>query len=418
MASLNNLLNPDSSYEPSIRQAVLSPTTTSPTISPTEKTSESSSTAVELRPPPPRAEVVIRAHEPHPDCPDTLACLPDTDGRPQHTLPVILRCTILGSPRKRLTIREIYAAMERKYPYYKTAGPAWKQSVRHHLSLNRLFERQPRPPSDPGFGSYWTVNLEAPPGTKRPRKRGGRSNKVEYSENGPGPVHPPPLPAYSTPPMSQIAPPHPHPQKSVSTIAKLRPVDSRSFSQTSTMRSRRLYDEDEDDMDWEDGDGPQFSDDDYSSSEDMPYQYDPRAHNRNSSSYSGSSHRTYSGSQGQSGRSVLHGAFSSYSNTDHPDSTIERLKMEMAGLRRQSQDAVNASLRLSDQLTASQEDAARAKAALKVAENMLEEEARRRLQAEQNAEEEARRRRTAEESLRQYEAQARAQRKPNAYARA
>ena len=184
------------------------------------------------------------------------------------------------------------------------------------------------------------------------------------------------------------------------------------------MRSRRLYDdEDDEDMEWEDGDGPQFSDDDYSSSEDMPYQYDPRIHNRNSSSYSGSSHRTYSGSQGQSGRSVLHGAFSSYSNTDHPDSTIERLKMEMAGLRRQSQDAVNASLRLSDQLTASQEDAARAKSALKIAENMLEEEARRRMQAEKNAEEEVRRRRAAEEALRQYEAQARVQRNPNGYPR-
>ena len=69
-----------------------------------------------------------------------------------------------------------------------------QQSVRHHLSLNRLFERQPRPPSDPGFGSYWTVNLDAPPGTKRPRKRGGRSNKTEYSENGPTPGLGPVLP--------------------------------------------------------------------------------------------------------------------------------------------------------------------------------------------------------------------------------
>jgi hypothetical protein len=65
-------------------------------------------------------------HIPHPDCPDSLACLPDTDGRPQHTLPVILRCAILGSPRKRLTIREIYAAMEEKYAYYRTAGATWK----------------------------------------------------------------------------------------------------------------------------------------------------------------------------------------------------------------------------------------------------------------------------------------------------
>ncbi|KAG5219880.1 zinc cluster transcription factor [Salix suchowensis] len=51
----------------------------------------------------------------------------DTDDRPPHTLPVILRCAILGSPKQRLTIREIYAAMENKYPYYKTAGPTWKR---------------------------------------------------------------------------------------------------------------------------------------------------------------------------------------------------------------------------------------------------------------------------------------------------
>ena len=116
-------------------------------------------------------------HEPHPNCPDSLDCLPDTEGRPQHTLPVILRCAILGSPRKRLTIREIYAAMEGKYEYYRTAGPTWKvcivftrvllnldsfpkQSVRHHLSLNRLFERQPRPATEPG--KLLHPNMETP----------------------------------------------------------------------------------------------------------------------------------------------------------------------------------------------------------------------------------------------------------------
>lgn len=76
-------------------------------------------------------------HEHHPNCPDTLDCLPDTDGRPQHTLPVILRCAILGSPRKRLTIREIYAAMEGKYAYYRTAGPTWKVSI--HFALFGTF---------------------------------------------------------------------------------------------------------------------------------------------------------------------------------------------------------------------------------------------------------------------------------------
>ncbi|OJT08422.1 hypothetical protein TRAPUB_605 [Trametes pubescens] len=162
MSSLNNLLNPESSYESSLRYAtphhtgllavshpppsasiVRLQTVRSPTSSATSPTDKPIATihTVEIKPPPPppppRAEVFIRAHEPHPDCPDTLACLPDTDGRPQHTLPVILRCTILGSPRKRLTIREIYAAMERKYPYYKTAGPAWK------VNTLPLFARAP-----------------------------------------------------------------------------------------------------------------------------------------------------------------------------------------------------------------------------------------------------------------------------------
>ncbi|KAJ6542435.1 hypothetical protein B0H10DRAFT_1854556, partial [Mycena sp. CBHHK59/15] len=89
---------------------------------------------------------------------ESLACLPDTQAKPQHTIQAILRCALLGSSHKRLTLREIYAAMEEKFPYYKTTSANWKQSVRLHLSLDRLFERQPRPPTEPGFGSYWTVN--------------------------------------------------------------------------------------------------------------------------------------------------------------------------------------------------------------------------------------------------------------------
>lgn len=34
---------------------------------------------------------------------------------------------------KRLTIRDIYAAMEEKYPYYRTAGSTWKVSFPSYL---------------------------------------------------------------------------------------------------------------------------------------------------------------------------------------------------------------------------------------------------------------------------------------------
>ena len=146
MASLNSLLNPESSQERDMRcvdaassLARLPAMPAADLLPRLQHVQQLSSSSPE---PPPntmayeraaaesnyyaQTDIVMRPHEPHPDCPDTLACLPDTNGRPQHTLPVILRCAILGSPKKRLTIREIYAAMEKKYPYYKTAGPAWK----------------------------------------------------------------------------------------------------------------------------------------------------------------------------------------------------------------------------------------------------------------------------------------------------
>jgi len=75
---------------------------------------------------------------------------------------------------------------------------------------------------------------------------------------------------------------------------------------------------------------------------------------------------------------------------------IDHLKIEMAGLRRQSAEA---SLRMSDQLAEAQAAASRARAALKAAERMLEDEARKRRDAEREADEEARRRRAAEEKL-------------------
>ncbi|KZT08670.1 uncharacterized protein LAESUDRAFT_723570 [Laetiporus sulphureus 93-53] len=445
MTSLNNLLNPESGYENNLR-APQSRSPSSSVSSPPENANERSNEGDYYG----QTNITITPHEPHPNCPDTLTCLPDTDGRPQHTLPVILRCAILGSPKKRLTIREIYAAMEKKYPYYKTAGPAWKQSVRHHLSLNRLFERQPRPATDPGFGSYWTVNLDAPPGTKRPRKR-GRANK-EASANGqsvhpdhlthplhvlhPGhPVHPVvhllqpghPLhlsqPIHLTHPIRAIPPPPvhgipitnkahtsaipylktqektPEPEYRPPPIATLRPVDSRSFSKISSLRRNEYYDDDDDDdMDWDD-DGARASE--YDSTEDMPYQYKPRA--------SSSSSHTLSS---QPSRPALYGAFSGHSNSgyrtpDTQDPIIERLKMEMAGLRRQSTDAVNASLRMSSQLSDAQAEASRARASLKVAESRMDEEIRRRREAEHVAEEEARLRLAAEDALRAYQLQRR-----------
>ncbi|KAJ7492356.1 hypothetical protein FB451DRAFT_529692 [Mycena latifolia] len=348
-------------------------------------------------------------HTPHPDCPDSLACLPDTDGRPQHTLPVILRCAILGSPRKRLTIREIYAAMEEKYAYYRTAGATWKQSVRHHLSLNRLFERQPRPATDPGFGSYWTVNLAAPPGTKRPRKR-GRPNKDARPKKD------------DTVEEGASKPRRGRPRKDDSPV----PV---ADSTMSIEPSVQVDDDEEVDMlIYEDDpvdelEGHTSEQEDECESEDKPlHPFERRQSLTGLTPYdsSGGCHispeihltpdpplppLTFNPHMSPTGNPHLSpigmSPKSPHISSDPPktDDIIERLQMEMATLRRQSAEAVTLSMRLTDQLTRAQSDTSKAQSALEALEIKLRDETNKRRQAEREADEAVRLRHVAEEAL-------------------
>jgi len=352
-----------------------------------------------------------KEHSAHPACPDTLRCLPDTDGRPQHTLPVILRCAILGSKMKRLTIREIYAAMEEKYPYYRTAGSTWKvrlhsylfgntkrlmiillaqQSVRHHLSLNRLFERQPRPVTDPGFGSYWTVNLQAPPGTKRPRKRGRPQREVNGDSES--------VPAKKRGRPRKVLETETHRQAELPRIATLLVPSADHMSPILGISSVRPGDcrQSED----EDGDlaarselgAPWGAEEDFESEEDgdrLPRPATP-AYDR-----AITVHRTPSPS-----RSTLHHLQDDSISDAFPENIIDHLKVQMGKLRRQALESRSEAARMAKQLLESQAETARARSALSAAEEKLEVEIRKRKEAEQVADEEARMRKMVEDELR------------------
>ncbi|KIL65734.1 hypothetical protein M378DRAFT_54705, partial [Amanita muscaria Koide BX008] len=80
--------------------------------------------------------------------------------RPPQSYPIIIKLAIYGSPMKMLTLKGIYEAIEERFEFFKKdKSGAWKRSIRHNLSLNRVFKNIPRPISEPGKGSYWELDF-------------------------------------------------------------------------------------------------------------------------------------------------------------------------------------------------------------------------------------------------------------------
>lgn len=112
--------------------------------------------------------------------------------KPFYPYSTLIRYAIKGSPNQRLLLEDIYYAIESRFPYFRSAPNGWKNSVRHNLSLNPCFEKVPRPLTDRGKGSYWTVNENVDPRTgvhrvrKKYNKKGGKgrsSEEVQDMEN-------------------------------------------------------------------------------------------------------------------------------------------------------------------------------------------------------------------------------------------
>ncbi|XP_015590109.1 fork head domain-containing protein FD4 [Cephus cinctus] len=132
--------------------------------------------------------------------------------KPQHSYIGLIAMAILSSPEKKLVLSDIYQHILEHYPYFRTRGPGWRNSIRHNLSLNDCFVKSGR--SANGKGHYWAIhpaNLEDfRRGDFRRRKaqRKVRRHMGLAVDEEPDSPSPPPLPA--TPP-----PPPPPPQPSI-----------------------------------------------------------------------------------------------------------------------------------------------------------------------------------------------------------
>ncbi|EPS93686.1 hypothetical protein FOMPIDRAFT_1135688, partial [Fomitopsis schrenkii] len=83
--------------------------------------------------------------------------------KPNFPYPLLIRAAIQGSPRQALTLQGIYDALQQRYQWFREHrnDKAWLGSIRHNLSLNKLFRKLQKPITEPGKGSYWTVDTAA-----------------------------------------------------------------------------------------------------------------------------------------------------------------------------------------------------------------------------------------------------------------
>ncbi|XP_037925678.1 forkhead box protein C1-B [Hermetia illucens] len=130
--------------------------------------------------------------------------------KPQHSYIGLIAMAILNSPETKLVLSDIYQHILDNYPYFRTRGPGWRNSIRHNLSLNDCFIKAGR--SANGKGHYWAIhpaNLEDfKKGDFRRRKAQRKVRKhmgLAVDDEGTDSSSPPPL-AVTPPPTGRPQP--------------------------------------------------------------------------------------------------------------------------------------------------------------------------------------------------------------------
>lgn len=128
--------------------------------------------------------------------------------KPQHSYIGLIAMAILSSPETKLVLSDIYQYILDNYPYFRSRGPGWRNSIRHNLSLNDCFIKAGR--SANGKGHYWAIhpaNVEDfKKGDFRRRKAQRKVRKhmgLAVDEEGGDSPSPPPVPS-SPPPLSTV----------------------------------------------------------------------------------------------------------------------------------------------------------------------------------------------------------------------
>ncbi|CAD6201455.1 GSCOCG00000255001-RA-CDS [Cotesia congregata] len=104
----------------------------------------------------------------------------DPDMKPPFSYATLI-CLAMRANNNKLTLSNIYAWIRENFSYYRHADPAWQNSIRHNLSLNKCFVKLPRSKDEPGKGGFWKLDLESLEGGKRTRRRSSASRYNKFS---------------------------------------------------------------------------------------------------------------------------------------------------------------------------------------------------------------------------------------------
>ena len=84
--------------------------------------------------------------------PNKKAC-----AKPDESYVALIARAILSSPNYQMLLVDIYEWIIHQYPYFATLqSKAWRNSIRHNLSLNECFIRRQK--SENGRGYYWSIH--------------------------------------------------------------------------------------------------------------------------------------------------------------------------------------------------------------------------------------------------------------------
>ncbi|XP_060073646.1 forkhead box protein I3-like [Ylistrum balloti] len=76
--------------------------------------------------------------------------------KPPQSYIALISMAILSSPSKRMLLCDIYQYIMDNFRFYNNANKAWRNSIRHNLSLNECFVKNGR--SENGKGNYWSIH--------------------------------------------------------------------------------------------------------------------------------------------------------------------------------------------------------------------------------------------------------------------